>query len=337
VRMIEKILGKSDRDRRKKAPVPASPYAAPIGRVTGARARAERIFPFARMKEYAERMIDEIRGKFVRDQREKGPARLAPYPRPIDPVMEDRAKAGWVSPVYTQSRFQQVDIKAALENRCVAVAPDIPEAESYKLLRTRVLQKALEKQGNTLMITSALPGEGKTLTSINLALTFARHFNKTALLVDCDLRKPSVHRYLGLPGGKGLVDYLLDGVNISELIVWPGIEKFTLLSGGRPFPESGELLGSPRMKEVLADMKDRYRDRYVLFDVPPLLSAADALAFAPLVDHVIMVVQAGKTPLPDVKKALDLLPKEKILGVVLNRHEASASPYYYPRYPYPRK
>jgi non-specific protein-tyrosine kinase len=224
-------------------------------------------------------------------------------------------------------------MKAALENRCVAMSPDTPEAEPYKILRTRVLQRALEKHGNTMMITSALPGEGKTLTSVNLALTFARHFKQTVLLVDCDLRKPSIHNYLGLPGEKGLADYLLDGINISDLIIWPGIEKITILSGGKPFPESGELLGSPRMKEVLADMKGRYPDRYVIFDVPPVLSAADAIAFAHLVDHVILVVQAGKTPLPDVKKALDMLPQEKVLGIVLNRHEGSTKPYYHSYYP----
>jgi protein-tyrosine kinase len=314
VRMIDKIIGKFNGEGGKKA--------------TGAWAS-----PVYRIKDYTVDMIDKVRGKSTRDRGEKGPAPLTPYPNPIDPVIKDRSKAGWVSPLYSQSRFLQVDMKAALENRCVAMLPDTPETEPYKILRTRVLHRAQEKHGNTMMITSALPGEGKTLTSINLALTFARHFKQTALLVDCDLRNPSVHRYLGLPGEKGLVDYLLDGVNISDLIIWPGIEKITILSGGKPFPESGELLGSPRMKEVLVDMKDRYPDRYVIFDVPPVLSAADALAFAHLVDHVILVVQAGKTPLPDVKKALDLLPQEKVLGIVLNRHEGSTEPYYHSYYP----
>jgi protein-tyrosine kinase len=333
VKLIDKIGGKLIPERGKKAPVRGVSSQKSIGRVAGAKAKAAWFSPVNRISDYTAWMIDKIRGKLTGDRWEKFPRPVPPRPKPIDPVMEDRVKAGWVSPVYSRSRFLQVDMNTALENRCVAMVPDMPEAEHYKLLRTRVLQKALERQGNTLMITSAHPGEGKTLTSINLALTFARHFNKTALLVDCDLRKPSVHRYLGLPGERGLVDYLLDGVNISDLIIWPGIEKFTVLAGGRAFPESGELLGSPRMKEVLADMKGRYRDRYVLFDVPPVLSAADALAFAPLVDHVIMVVYAGKTSLSDVKKSLELLPKEKILGVVLNRHEASTKPYYYPRYP----
>jgi non-specific protein-tyrosine kinase len=169
------------------------------------------------------------------------------------------------------------------------------------------------------MVTSALPGEGKTLAAINLAFTLAREFQHTVLLVDGDLRKQSVHKYLGCAGEKGLVDYLADGVPVSELITWPGIEKMTVISGGRSFQESAEILGSPRMKELVSDMKSRYPERYILFDVPPILTAADALSFAPLVDRVIVVVQAGKTSRDDVKKALQFLPKEKILGLVLNR------------------
>jgi non-specific protein-tyrosine kinase len=106
----------------------------------------------------------------------------------------------------------------------------------------------------------------------------------------------------------------------------------TLISGGKTIDGTSELLGSPRIKELVAEMKTRYPDRFVIFDVPPVLVTADALAFAPLVDYVIMVVQAGKTPLPDVQKALGMLPKEKVLGMVLNRHEASKKPYYYPHY-----
>ena len=274
-------------------------------------------------------MIKKILDKF--SKRRLAEVYAALYP--IDAAPEDRAGAGWVSPVYSRSQCLQVDMNAALENRCVAVLPDMPEAEPYKLLRTQILQRTQDRNCNTVMVTSALPGEGKTLTAINLGLTFARHFNQTVLLVDCDLRKPSIHRYLGLPGEKGLVDCLLDGVNISDLIVWPGIEKFTFLSGGRSFGESAELLGSPRMKEVLADMKGRYPDRYVILDLPPILTGADALTFAPLVDAIVVVVQSGRTPAEDLKKALEQMPKEKVLGVVLNRQKASTKGY--PNVAYP--
>jgi non-specific protein-tyrosine kinase len=171
------------------------------------------------------------------------------------------------------------------------------------------------------MITSAMPGEGKTLTAINLAFVFAREFNQTVLLVDSDLRQQKIHRCLGLPNGAGLADYLLDDRPLKDLIVWPGVERLTVISGGRTIRESTELIGSPKMKDLVAEMKSRYDDRYVFFDVPPLLSGADALAFAPFVSAILMVVQAGRTSIQHVQKALDLLPKDKFLGFVLNRQK----------------
>jgi protein-tyrosine kinase len=249
-----------------------------------------------------------------------------------EPVTEDRAGAGWVSPVYSQSQRAQINMSAALGNRCVALGPDAPEAEPYRVLRTQIIQRTAERHWNTVMVTSAFPGEGKSLTAINLALTFAREFKRTALLVDCDLRKPSIYRYLGLSGEKGLVDSLMDGVPVDDLIVWPGIDKFTVISGGRPISESAELLGSPRMKAVLAEMKGRYPDRYVILDAPPILTGADALVFAPMVDAIVVVVQSGKTPAEDLRKALEHLPAEKVLGLVLNRQKTSSKQYGYGYY-----
>ena len=116
------------------------------------------------------------------------------------------------------------------------------------------------------------------------------------------------------------------------MMIWPGIDKLTLISGGRTVMESAELLGSPKMKELVSEMKGRYPDRFVFFDVPPVLSGADALAFAPLVDNIIVVTKAGSTPIQEINKAISLLPKEKLLGLVLNQHEQpAAKKYYYPK------
>jgi protein-tyrosine kinase len=147
----------------------------------------------------------------------------------------------------------------------------------------------------------------------------------------CDYNQidKQIHQMLGYDSDKGIIDYLLRDVPMNELIVWPGIEKLTVISGGQTVQESSELLGSPRMKELVTSMRDRYPDRTVLFDAPPVLSAADALALAPLVDHILLVVQAGKTPVPDVKRALQFLPKDKVLGIVLNRMETSSKKTYY--------
>ena len=190
--------------------------------------------------------------------------------------------------------------------------------DAFKVLRTHIQQRTKDMGLNTVMITSVHNGEGKTLTAINLALTFAREHQQTSLLVDCDFRKQDIYKYMGTGGEKGLVDFFLDNTPLEELIIWPGIEKFSLLSGGRVIQDSTELLGSQKMKELITEVKSRYLDRYIFLDVPALLDGADAMAFAPLVDAIIMVVEPGRTTMPEVEKALNLLPKEKFLGFVMN-------------------
>jgi protein-tyrosine kinase len=240
---------------------------------------------------------------------------------------EDKERAGWVSPAYTKSRTVKLDMNTLANNRCVAIFPYARETEVYKVLRTQVLRYTKEKGGNTIMITSALPEEGKTLTAINLSFTFAKLFEQTVLLVDGDLRQQDIHKRLGFESDRGLADYLVDSRPVPEIITWPGIDKLTLISGGRLIHESTELLGSTRMRDLVHDMKTRYPDRYVFFDAPPILSSADALAFVPLVDYIIMVVRAGTTSTNDVKKALELIPQDKVIGFVLNRYNVPMHTY----------
>jgi non-specific protein-tyrosine kinase len=117
---------------------------------------------------------------------------------------------------------------------------------------------------------------------------------------------------------------------LKEFIIWPGIDKLTLISGGRTIQNSTELLGSPKMKALIDEMKSRYDDRYILFDAAPVLIGADALALAPLVDCIIMVVEEGRTSTKDVQKAIEMIPREKFLGFVLNRQsKAIAEDYNY--------
>ena len=236
--------------------------------------------------------------------------------------------AAWVSPNYCECDCLELEPEKAGDNRCVGLFPDSLEMEAYRVLRTQILQRTRHKGWKTLMITSPRQGEGKTITAINLALTFAREFHQTILLVDCDLRRQKIHDYLGLSKEKGLGDYLIGGRPIQELMVWPGVDSLTLISGGITVRDSAELIASPKMKSLVAEMKTRYSDRYVFFDVPPLLEGADAFSFAPLVDAILMVVEEGRTSMNDVKEALDLIPQEKFLGFVLNRHKTAAKTYY---------
>jgi len=230
-----------------------------------------------------------------------------------------KATIGWVSPTYSLSRSVTLDPEQLARNRCIVdSALHSMEADAYRILRTQLLQRCKEKKANTLMVTSAVPGEGKTLTAINLAVTIAKEFTHTVLLVDCDLRQQTIHNYFGYKSEKGLIDYILYDAPVPELMVWPGIEKLTVISGGRPNMGSSELLGSPRMREFVADMKSRYPDRYIIFDVPPFLTSADPMAFVPMVDQIVFAVRAGRTSVQDVKKALAMVPAEKVLGLVLN-------------------
>jgi len=250
------------------------------------------------------------------------PAQAVTPPPVVKP--EDNGKP----PVYTDSAAVTLNEAIVKENRCVCFSPDAPELDFYKVLRTQILHRSKQKGWNTIMVTSTRPGEGKTLTSINLALTFAKAYGQTVLLVDCDLRQQKIHSYLGLESHSGIADYLLNGRPLKDLILWPKVDKLTLISGGQTIIESAELLGSKRMKEMVAEMKSRYGDRYVIFDTPPLLSGADALIFSQLVDGILIVVEEGRTPIKEVEKALDLIPKEKFLGFVLNKARITQKGYY---------
>lgn len=249
----------------------------------------------------------------------------------IDPAVRgvyppDQAQSDdyrWKPPSYTQSRTEELDLNLLEKNRCVGLLPKAPEIDAYKVLRTQIQHRAQERGIKTIMITSAQPNEGKTMTAVNLSLTFAKAFGQTVLLVDCDLKRQSVHRLLGVEGRRGLADYLMDDMPLKDLIVWPGVDKFTLISGGRAIQDSTELLGSPKMRDLVQEMKARYTDRFLFFDVPPLLKRADAGAFAPFVDGIVMVVEKGKTSLQNVKRALELIPTEKLIGFVLNREGAA--------------
>ena len=247
---------------------------------------------------------------------------------------DKKDKAGWISPIYSEAKSIKLVPEFAAENRIVGMFPDSPEINFYKILRTQIQHRTREKGWNTIMITSANPGEGKTLTSINLSITFAKEFNQTVLLVDSDLMRQNIHKYLGLDSDKGLIDYLIDDRPLKDFIVWPGIDKLTLISGGRTIHDSSELLGSPRMSSLIHEMKTRYPDRYVFFDVPPIFGGADAIVLAPLVDCIILVVAEGQTSIHDIEKALQMIPQEKFLGFILNRQKIPMSNYYYQYKPY---
>jgi non-specific protein-tyrosine kinase len=247
-------------------------------------------------------------------------------------IKEIKPPKEWRPPLYSKSTRIALNRNTVLDNRCVCIEPNSPEIDCYKVLRTKIQLITREKGWNMVMITSPRPAEGKTLTAINLALTFSKVYNQTVLLVDCDLRHQNVHKLLGFQSDSGLMNYLLKGQPLEELIIWPGVDKLTLISGGQTLDNSSELIGSPQMKTLIQEMKSRYEDRYVIFDTAPLLIGDDAIALAHYIDSIIMVVEEGRTSIKDVKKALEMLPQEKFIGFVLNRQTGALADKYYEYY-----
>jgi protein-tyrosine kinase len=236
---------------------------------------------------------------------------------------------------YTYTRKVAVNMDSLRRNRLIVAGCDQTLEETYKLLRTHIVHGTKREGRNTLMVTGPLPNEGKTLTAINLAIAISQKVGQTVLLVDGDLRNPSVHRYLDLPSGPGLIDYLTSGYPISESLVHPeGLANLVVLPAGTPTTQSAELLSSPLMVELVRELKHFYPERYVLFDLPPLLYA-DPLAFAPLVDGILLVVEAGSTPREEITRALEMLKAFPILGLVLNKIDPMQLSYdsYYKYYP----
>jgi len=227
-----------------------------------------------------------------------------------------------VPPPIVYSRTKIVDCPEDLlhRRRIVTGFERGPFVEGYNLLRTQVLHRLRENNWNVLGVTSPNGQEGKTLTAANLAISLAMEATQTALLVDADLRKPGLHRLFGLRDVPGLADVLLDEIPVEDTLIHPGIGRFVLLPGGRAIPRSAELLTSPRMTALVHDLKHRYESRIILFDLPPVLTSADVLAFGPSLDAVLLVAGEGLTRRAEVEEAIHRLKGAvPILGTVLNQ------------------
>lgn len=224
------------------------------------------------------------------------------------------------------------------------VVPDTKRSrikEEYRHIKRPLLMNASGKGAtlvdypNLIMVTSALPGEGKTFTAINLALSIASERDRTVLLVDADVVKPSISKFFGFESGPGLVDYLIeDTLDLSEVLVETNVPSLTVLPAGNTHHLSTELLGSENMHGLAREMSMRYSDRIVIFDSPPLLATTEASVLANLVGQVVMVVEAEKTRRAQVQEALSMLHPDMIVGFVLNKSRSRAGTSYYNPYYY---
>ena len=206
--------------------------------------------------------------------------------------------------------------------------PRSVEAELFKTLRTNLLFPAEGKAPKTILVTSALPGDGKSFTSANLAISIAQGVEDHVMLIDCDVRKPTIHKLFGYKQTAGLSDYLTGEIDISKILLKTPIDKLTLLAAGRPPQNPTELLSSKKMKALLDEVKNRYEDRYIIIDSPPPSMASETNAIQNYVDGVLLIVKSGKTPRNAVQETIEQIGKEKILGIVLNQAPQSVKKYY---------
>ena len=264
----------------------------------------------------------------AREQREAAGAASGVATQPSERAAEAQPSALRIE--YTQTRVVQPDPVVMRDSKVVAQGGSGDAvADAYRMLRTRALRAMDEHGWSSLAVTSPGAGEGKSLTAVNLALSIAREVNRTVLLVDLDLRRPGLHRFFGIEVEHGISEYLTESARIEDVLINPAIERLVILPGTGRVENSSELLSSPRMHALTVELANRYPERVVIYDLPPVLVVDDALAFAPMVDAFMLVVEESGTQAEEIVAAYDVLSQANILGTVLNKSSDHHGQYYY--------
>lgn len=234
-------------------------------------------------------------------------------------------------------------INLARLHRMGVVAPDAEKsqiAEEFRIIKRPLIANAFGqgaarvRNGNLIMITSSLPGEGKSFCAINLAISMAMEMDRTVLLIDADVAKPRIPEYLGIHADKGLLDVLQDkDLKLSDVLIKTDIAKLTVLPAGRTYKRATELLASAAMTRLIEDIGNRYPDRIILFDSPPLLATSESSVLATHMGQIVMVVEAERTSQEAVREALGHIQACEVVGMLLNKTTPTpGADYYYGYY-----
>jgi receptor protein-tyrosine kinase len=256
--------------------------------------------------------------------------------RALDARVQPRSPGATPHERRKQSRRVDIDFRRLTEQGYLT--PNSPKsqlADEYRVIKRPIIRNAFapgaaSKNRNLVMITSALPAEGKSFTALNLAISMAMEVNHWVLLVDGDVANPSLPGQLGLPGEPGLLDILSDpGLDIADAIIQTNIEKLSVLPAGSRHRRATELLASQQMANLVHELATRYADRIVIFDSPPLLPTTEARALSAHVGQVVMVVAAEATRQQEVAHALATIESCEIVLMLLNKtHKTDVGAYY---------
>ncbi len=221
--------------------------------------------------------------------------------------------------VFSSPQSHQINAEILRERRVVALESQTIEADVFKLLRTKVLMQLKERQWNSFGITSPTQGAGKSMVAANLAIAIAMEVNQKVLLIDLDLLYPKIAWYFNLNINKGLKDYLVSDKSLSDILTNSGIERLTILPGNGSLTETSEILSSPKMSELINEIKTKFPNEVLIFDLPPILASDDVLASFDYYQALLLIIEDGGSQADEIKKALQMVEGKPFLGTVLNK------------------
>lgn len=256
------------------------------------------------------------------------PAAVTPAVEPVAAAAsQDSSVQSPVAVKDVKRNYVEIDLQSLSERNFVAIATERRLIyEEFRVIKRKLINNAFGplssslKNPNLILVTSSRPGEGKTFTSVNLALSIALEQDKTVLLVDSDVLRPNVSRTLEISTPLGLTDYLSnDAVDVSDILYSTNVDRLKLITAGKPHHLSTELLASDKMLALVAEFASRYPDRIVIFDAPPLLGVNETAVMAGMCGQAVVVLEENKTKLDELDKAISLLPKDLAVGFVINK------------------
>ena len=242
-----------------------------------------------------------------------------PAPQFQAPQTPQAPKVAASDVVYTETRSINVSRQTMVDNHLVAAIDGHELQDNFRILRTQIMKEMRANNWNMIAVTSPHNGAGKSTTAINLAIALAMDISHTVVLVDADLRNPSIHKYFGYEPEVGLSDYLQYGTDLKDVLFHPPIDRLTVLPGREEVSNSAELLGSPQANQLAQELKTRYDDRLVVVDLPPLLSSDDVMMSDTYIDCVLMVTESGVTKRRELTEAFRVLKNVPVIGTVLNK------------------
>ncbi len=228
------------------------------------------------------------------------------------------SERGGHMPAYVPPPSMRGELSEEQERLVSLYTPGSPQAKRVDILRSQLLFPFHGEPPRTIMITSAVPREGRSLLTANLAVSFARGLQQFVMVMDCHLTEPVINELFKIPRHPGLTDFLEHGASVPDIIHRTGVDKLTVIPAGTPSQRSAEILATDKMAGLLHELRARYRDRYIILDTPPVQAFDDPAVLARLVEGIVFVVRAGATDRELALRALRALPEEKIVGVVLN-------------------